>query len=101
MPSLGRLDQPGVLHHIMIRGIERIAERVGVICEMDLDDIFTKGKKQRKVKARSLLWFWAVQELGISLTELAKYLEITVPGVGCAVERGQAIAPDNKYQLIE
>jgi hypothetical protein len=85
----------------MIRGINLIAESVGVICEMDLDNIFTKGKKQRKVKARSLLWFWAVQELGISLTELAKHLEITVPGVGCAVERGLAIARDNKYQLIE
>lgn len=88
---------------LMRRGydLNRIAERVGVICEMDPDDIFSKGKQQRKVKARSLLCFWAVQELGISLTELAKHLGITVPGVGYAVERGQAIARDNKYQLIE
>jgi hypothetical protein len=73
----------------MIRGIERIAERVGVIREMDLDDIFTKGKKQRKVKARSLLWFWAVQELGISLTELAKHLEKLFQGWGALLKGGE------------
>ena len=90
-------------YELMRRGydLNRIAERVGVICEMDPDDIFSKGKQQRKVKARSLLCFWAVQELGISLTELAKHLGITVPGVGYAVVRGQVIARDNNYQLIE
>jgi REP element-mobilizing transposase RayT len=81
--------------------LDRIAERVSVIYEMDPDEIFTKGKQQRKVQARSLFCFWAVQELGISLTELAKHLGITVPGVGYAVERGRAIARDNNYQLIE
>ena len=90
-------------YELMRRGydLHRIAERVGVICEMDPDEIFSKGKQQRKVKARSLLCFWSVQELGISLTELAKHLGITVPGVGYAVERGQAIARDNHYQLTE
>ena len=90
-------------YELMRRGydLNRIAERVGVICEMDTDDIFSKGKQQRKVQARSLFCFWAVQELGISLTELAKHLGITVPGVGYAVVRGQALARDNNYQLIE
>ena len=59
-----------------------------MICEMDPDDIFSKGKQQKKVKARSLLCFWAVRELGILLTELARHMGISVPGVGCAVEGG-------------
>lgn len=81
-------------------GLNRIAKRVAVICEMDPDDIFSKGKQRKKVKARSLLCFWAVRELGMSLTDLARHLEMSVPGLGYTVERGEAIAQDNKYQLI-
>ncbi len=65
------------------------------------DDIFSKRKQPKKVKVRGLLCFWAVRELGISLTELARHLGISVPAVGYAVERGEAIARDKNYQLIE
>jgi hypothetical protein len=64
-------------------------------------EVFSKGRQQRKVKARSPLRFWAVRELDMSLTDLAKNLEMTVPGIGSAIERGEAIAHDNKYQLME
>jgi hypothetical protein len=36
-----------------------------------------------------------------TLTELARHLGISVPAVGYAVERGEAIARDKNYQLIE
>ena len=37
----------------------------------------------------------------MSLTEIAKRLGISVSGVGYSVERGEIIARENKYQLIE
>jgi len=58
-------------------------------------------KQQRKVKARSLFCFWAVTELGMSLRELARRLEMSSPGVGFSVERGETIARKNGLQLIE
>ncbi len=60
---------------------------------------FSKGRQQRKVKAKSLLCFWAVRELGMSLTDLARELEMGIPGVGYAVEKGETIVQDNKYQI--
>ena len=60
-----------------------------------------KGKQQRKVKARSLFCFWAVSELGMSLRELTRRLEMSSPGVGFSVERGQTMARENGLQLIE
>ena len=51
--------------------------------------------------ARSLFCFWAVRELGMSLRELAKELEMSPPGVGFSVERGEAIARENGYLLID
>jgi len=83
---------------------------VADICEMDLDEIYSKGKQQKKVKARSLLCFWpacagtadrAVRELGMSLTDLARHLGSSVPGVGYTVERGESIARDNNCQLVD
>jgi len=70
---------------------------VACICAMGVDEIYSKGKQQKKVKARSLLCFWAVRKLGISLTDLYRHLGSSVSGVGYAVERGEAIARNNNY----
>jgi putative transposase len=78
---------------------DRVAARVAEIYEMEIGDIFLKGKQRRRVKARSLFCYWAVRELGFSLTELAQRFNISVAGVGYSVERGEAIARDNNYQL--
>ncbi|NIO36488.1 hypothetical protein GTO27_02170 [Candidatus Bathyarchaeota archaeon] len=55
------------------------------------DDILSKGKHRKRVKARSLFCFWTVRELGILLTELARHLGISVPAVGYAVDRGRLL----------
>jgi len=81
--------------------LDRIAERVAEICGMEPREILCRGKQQRKVKARSLCCFWAVSELGMSLRELARRLEMSPPAVGFSVERGEAIAHENGYRLID
>jgi len=81
--------------------LDQVAARVAEIYGIEVEDIFLKGKQQKKVKARSLFCFWAVRELGISLTELARRLGSSVPGVGYSVVRGEKIARENDYQLIE
>jgi putative transposase len=55
--------------------LNRIAERVSEVLGIKPDEVFTKGRQDRKVKARSLLCFWAARELGMSHTTLAKALE--------------------------
>jgi hypothetical protein len=44
---------------------------------MEASEILCMGKQQWKVKARSPCCFWAVSELGMSLGELAKRLEMS------------------------
>ena len=81
--------------------LDRVSARVAEIYGIEVDDIFLKGKQQIRVKARSLFCFWAVSELEISLTELARRLGISVAGVGYSVERGEIIVRENDYQLIK
>jgi len=80
--------------------LDRIVERVAEIYGMAPREILCKGKQQRKVKARSLCCFWAVTELGMSLRELARRLEMSPPAVGFSVERGEAIAHENGCCLL-
>jgi chromosomal replication initiation ATPase DnaA len=80
--------------------LNRIARRVAELSGMEEHEVFSKGRQHQKVKARSLLCLWAVRELGMSLTDLARELEMSIPGVGYAVEKGESIVQDNKYQLI-
>jgi putative transposase len=68
---------------------------------MDPDEVFSRGRQERKVKARSLLCFWAARELGMSHTALAKKLEMSPAGVGSSVERGESIARNGNYLLID
>ena len=73
--------------------LDRIAERVAEVLEMETDEVYLRGRQDRKVKARSLLCFWA------SRTELAKRLELSLAAIGFSVERGELIAKEGKYFL--
>jgi hypothetical protein len=42
-----------------------------------------------------------VREMGISLIDLARRLGLSVPGIGYSVERGEIIARESGYQLVE
>ena len=79
--------------------LDRIAVRVSEILGMKPDEVFSKGRQDRKVKARSLLCFWASRELGLSHTALAKKLEMSLANIGFSVERGESIAKEGNYSL--
>jgi REP element-mobilizing transposase RayT len=81
--------------------LDKTAKKAAWLCAVEPDDIFSKSRQKNKVKARSLFCYWATRELGISLTELARHLGISTPAVSYSVERGEMIARENGYQLIE
>ena len=88
MPRLACLYAPGVLHHIMIRGIEP-------------NEIYSKNRQKIRAEARGLCCYWAVGELGYSLADLAGLFGMTGQGVGYAVRRGEQISKKNNRRLIE
>ena len=66
---------------------------------IDKDDIYSKGRQDRKVRARSLFCYWASRELGIPHAELAKMFELSKGNISISVERGERIAKEGKYSL--
>jgi REP element-mobilizing transposase RayT len=90
-------------YELKIRGydLHKVARRVAEVCGMEAHEVLSKGRQQDKVRARSILCFWAVRELGMPLADVARTLEMSMPGVGYAVERGKIIAQNNNYRLID
>ena len=81
--------------------IDRVADRVAEVLQMDVAEVWLPGKYRRLVTARSLLCYWAVRELGISMSSLAKRLCISSVAVSKSVARGAALVKENKYTLID
>jgi len=70
------------------------------VLDVEAADIYSHGRRPRKVEARSVYCYWAVCELGMSQSDMAKRLRMTQPGVGYAVRRGEKIAKQRNYQLL-
>jgi hypothetical protein len=47
--------------------------------------------KDHKVKAKSLVCFWAAREIGMSFSELARSFSMRFPGIGYPVEKGKTL----------
>jgi hypothetical protein len=75
--------------------VERAAELLG----LKVDDVLQSGKQPQKVKARSLISFWANRELGMTTVEIAKRLGMSQSAVSRSILRGEGIAQENRFKL--
>lgn len=81
--------------------IDRVAEQVAELLQMEVDEVWSPGRYQRLVAARSLLCYWAARELGVSMASLARRLNISSVAVSKSVLRGAALVKENNYTLID
>lgn len=63
--------------------------------------VLRPGKQAASVRARSLLCYWGVRELGISSVEVAHKLGICPSAVTRAAQRGEELAVENHYSLMK
>jgi len=62
--------------------MSRVAEMVTRIYAIEKEDVFQKGRQKLRSCARGLFCYWFSADLILSLTDLARELEMTVSGVG-------------------
>ena len=80
--------------------LDRVASRVAEVLGLKPEEVWTEGKYQRIVEARSLLCYWAVRELGVTMSFLSRRLRISVPAVSLSVTRGRRIAETKGILLL-
>ena len=80
--------------------LDRVAKRVSTLLGIKPEQVWAPGKHPLTVKARSLLCYWAVRELGITATEVSKRLGVSQPSVSISVKRGEKIVAAQKLKLV-
>ncbi|MBN1365677.1 MAG: hypothetical protein JW976_12780 [Syntrophaceae bacterium] len=68
---------------------EKLAEKASYLMGMEKGEAFNKGKERALVSARSLLCYWVVKNLGISMAALSRRFEISIAGISLSVKRGE------------
>ena len=90
-------------HQLQAQGydFEKVVSRVAEVFDIEADQILIAGKQPQRVNSRSLVCYWAVKELQMKSTAVAKLLGITQSAVTRAVQRGEKLSLENKLKLIE
>lgn len=81
--------------------IDRVVEKVAEVFDMEPEGIRKPGNQPLRVKARSLVCYWAVRELGMSGTSVGELLGIGQSAVSRAVVRGEKLTRDMNLSLIK
>ena len=79
--------------------LESIAELVAKKFEMSPKDLWKPGKHRQRVRAKSLLCYYANRELGVSMAELSRRMGVSIMAISYAVQRGENIANDIEISL--
>jgi REP element-mobilizing transposase RayT/predicted XRE-type DNA-binding protein len=81
--------------------LQKLLQRVAEIMHMSSEEIMDSEKNRKGVQARSILCYFATDQLRISQTQLGHVLHLTQPAVSEAVKRGKQLAKMCGYSLIE
>jgi len=81
--------------------LEKLIGRVCSLMKMEDWQILKPSKERTRVKARSLLCYWAVRELGLSMAELSRKMGISISGVSQLVNRGEKVAIGENYRVVD
>ena len=81
--------------------LDNVAIRVCDLLGLDRTDIWSPGKERYRVRARSLLCFWASRELKVSQAELSRRLKLSATAISRCVKRGEIMVRENNYSLMD
>ena len=87
---------------LLAQGIDLdfVAERTSKIFKISPEELWLPGKQRIRVNARSLLCYWACRQLGISMAEMSRKMNISVMAVSYNVQRGEKLDKEFGYSLI-
>jgi chromosomal replication initiation ATPase DnaA len=74
--------------------LESLAERVAEIFDIPSSELWIPGKHRWRVRAKSVLCYWAVRDLEVSMSELSRRMNVSVMAISNAVQRGEKIVKE-------
>ena len=86
-------------YHLENVDLARLVRIVAKVINMEINQVCAAGKQPQHVQARSLLCFWAVREIGMTETALAKILQVSQPAITHSASRGERLAAEKGWRL--
>ena len=87
MPRQKRLNIPGTIFHVIGREIEQ-------------GDLYRKGRGNGIAKAKGLLSYWSVEQLGVSRKAVAQRLGVSQQAISLSIQVGRRYSKENFINLI-
>jgi hypothetical protein len=90
-------------YRIQMQGydFDKIVDRVAAIFGFKPEEVLSNVKQRKRVMARRVLCYWAVNELNMTGTAVGRRLKMSGSAVSRAVGRGEKIVAEMKLQLFE
>ena len=79
--------------------LDHVVQKVAGIFDIEPEAIWKPGNQPLRVKARSLVCYWSVRELGLSGASVGKVLGLSQSTVSRAVVRGEKICDEMNLRL--
>jgi REP element-mobilizing transposase RayT len=88
-------------HALRAKGldVDQAARRVAQVLGMEVRVVWEPGRKAATVRARSLLCYWSVRELGVTMSAMARRMGVSVQAISQSVQRGMKIAEEGGFRL--
>jgi REP-associated tyrosine transposase len=80
--------------------LKAVIKRVCGVVGIEGQQLYDRGKEQKRVSTRSLLCYCAVQEIGLSQAHLVRLLDLSPAGVMLSVQRGEEFGHRLGCQLL-
>ena len=74
--------------------LESLVERVAEIFDIQSSEFWIPGKHRWRVRAKSVLCYWANRELEVSMSTLSRRMNVSVMAISNAVQRGEKIVKE-------
>ncbi len=79
---------------------EKLLDRVAELTELTSEEILDGIRDKKRTDARSILCYWAKEELGITQSRLAKKLNRSQSAISYAIRRGRVLVERNSYSIL-
>lgn len=81
--------------------LKKLIDRVAEITKLTPKEILDSVRDRKRTEARSILSYWAQDQLGITQSEIAGTLNLSQAAITYAVRRGRSIVENNSYSILD
>ena len=87
MPRRARLDAPGTLHHVIVRGIDKFIAQIGSSEKVTIAELRAGSRRKKVSGVRARIAIGLVKKHGVALAEVARRVGVSTSAISKVLKR--------------